>query len=73
MSFLERAIKRGISRGVSQAVGKAVRTAVEPKATELANKTAEGLIRHQIIKQFKAPPADLRVQWQILSVQRKDM
>ena len=43
MSFLERAIKRGISRGVSQAVGKAVRTAVEPKATELANKTAARL------------------------------
>lgn len=43
MSLLERAIRRGVSRGVAQAVSSAVRTAVEPKATELANKTAAQL------------------------------
>ncbi len=43
MGFLERAIRRGISEGVGKAVGNAIGKAIEPKATELANKTAEQL------------------------------
>ncbi len=43
MGFLDRAIRRGIGDAVENAVGNAVKKVVEPKATELANRTAEQL------------------------------
>ena len=43
MGFLERAIRRGVSDAVGKAIGNAITQAVEPKATELANKTAAHL------------------------------
>lgn len=56
--MIRRGVSRGVSRGLSDAIGKAVSRAVEPKATELANKTAARLDQAgQNAQQQTAKPA----------------